>query len=240
MHQSKYTRNLLRRFNMQQSNLARTLAEVGLTLEKETDEELVLVQHRPDLSFSVGLISRFIQSHLLATKRILRYVQGTIGFEVLFPKGEAKAEPELIGYLIQIGVKTRVIEKASQDAFSSIEELQFPKPVVALSSCEAEYIATSETACQVVWLEALMKDLQVENLGKIKLLVDNKSTIDLARHPASHGRSKHIETRFYFLREQVNNEKLHFADILTKALKLERFRWLRDYIGFVYVNATLD
>ncbi|KHN10476.1 Copia protein, partial [Glycine soja] len=62
----------------------------------------------------------------------------------------------------------------------------------------------------------------------VKLLVDNKSAIDLAKHPNSHGRSKHIETKFHFLREQVSNEKLkighcrteiQLADILTKALK---------------------
>ncbi|RDY06330.1 Copia protein, partial [Mucuna pruriens] len=118
--------------------------------------------------------------------------------------------------------------------------------MVALSSCEAEYIAASETACQAVWLEALMKDYKCL---KNALSVDNKSAIDLARHPASHGRRKHIETRFHFLREQVNNEKLQiehcraeiqFANILTKAFKLERFRWLRDFIGIVCVNATLN
>ena len=123
------------------------------------------------------------------------------------------------------------------------------EPVVALSSCEAEYITTSEAACQAVWLDALIKELQLEKSGKVKLLVDNKSAIDLAKHPASHGRSKHIETKFHFLREQVNNEKLkiehcrtevQLADILTKALKLERFRCLRDSIGVVCVNATLN
>ena len=123
------------------------------------------------------------------------------------------------------------------------------EPVVALSSCEAEYIAASEAACQAVWLDALIKELQLEKSGKVKLLVDNKSAIDLAKHPASHGRSKHIETKFHFLREQVNNEKLkiehcrtedQLADILTKALKLERFRCLRDSIGVVCVNATLN
>jgi len=73
-------------------------------------------------------------------------------------------------------------------------------------------------------------------------MVDNKSTIDLAKHPAAHGRSKHIETRFHFLREQVNQEKLEIvycksevqlADIFTKALKGERFRYLRQSIGVV-------
>ncbi|RDY11873.1 Copia protein, partial [Mucuna pruriens] len=99
---------------------------------------------------------------------------------------------------------------------------------IALSSCETEYIIASEiacqTACQVVWLDALLGELQEKNSKKVKLLVDNKFAIDLARHPTSHGRSKHIETRFHFLREQ-------FVDIFTKALKRERFRCLRDSIG---------
>lgn len=56
--------------------------------------------------------------------------------------------------------------------------------VVALSSYEAEYIASSETACQSTWLEKMLGNL--------------------AKNPISHGRSKHIETRFHYLREQVN------------------------------------
>ncbi|XP_006588253.1 uncharacterized mitochondrial protein AtMg00810-like [Glycine max] len=75
MHQSKYAQDLLKKFNMQQSNPAGTPAEVGLVLEKETNEELVDPTHyrkivgclrylcntRSDLNFSVGLISRFMQ-----------------------------------------------------------------------------------------------------------------------------------------------------------------------------------
>ncbi|RDX81581.1 DEAD-box ATP-dependent RNA helicase 39, partial [Mucuna pruriens] len=201
--------------------------------ERETDEELVGPTHyrkifgclrylcntRPDLSFGVGLISRFMQeprqSHLLAAKRILRYVQGTIDFGVLFPKGEAEKELELIGYSDSDWCGDKSDRKNNAGgapiSWSSTKEL-----VVALSSCEAEYIAASKTACQAVWLEALMKDLQVENLGKIKLLVDNKSAIDLARHPASHGRSKHIETRFHFLREQLLRRDEQLNGILLK------------------------
>ncbi|RDY04998.1 putative mitochondrial protein, partial [Mucuna pruriens] len=123
MKQSKYVRDLLRRLNIQQSNPTRTPIEVGLFLEKKTNEELVDLTHhrkiveclrylcntRLDLSFSIGLISRFMQeprlSHLLAAKGILRYpprqkriIKGIIGFGVLFPKGKAGVEPELIGY----------------------------------------------------------------------------------------------------------------------------------------------
>jgi len=54
----------------------------------------------------------------------------------------------------------------------------------------------------------LLKELKAELVQQPKLLVDNKSAIDLAKHPTSHGRSKHIETKFHFLYEQVNNGKL--------------------------------
>ncbi|RDX84616.1 Copia protein, partial [Mucuna pruriens] len=123
--------------------------------------------------------------------------------------------------------------------WSSTKEL-----VVALSSFEAEYIVASTIACQAVWLEVLIKELQVKILGKVKLLVDNNFAIELVRHPVTHGRSKHIETRFHFLKEQVGNKKLRiehcktkiqFANILTKALKFERFRCLRDSIGIICV-----
>lgn len=76
----------------------------------------------------------------------------------------------------------------------------------------------------------------------MKLFMDNKSAMSLSKNPTSHGRSKHIETRFHYLRDQVNKEKLkveycclfdQLADILTKPLKGERFKMLRDKIGLM-------
>ena len=78
----------------------------------------------------------------------------------------------------------------------------------------------------------MLDELKFEAKKPIKLLIDNKSAINLAKNPVSHGRSKHIETRFHFLREQVNNGKLEMtycstetqlADILTKAIRPDRF-----------------
>ncbi|RDY09361.1 GDSL esterase/lipase, partial [Mucuna pruriens] len=221
------------RLNMQQSNLAGTLAKVGLVLEKETDKELVdptyyrkiveclryLCNTRPDLNFSVGLINRFMQE-----------------LGILFPKGEANVESKLIEYSNSDWCGDKSDRKSTVGYIffyggAPISWSFTKEPVIALSSCKAKYIATSKIACQAVWLDALMKEVQVKNSNKVKLLVDNKSVIDLARHSSSHGRRKHIEIRFHFLREQVNNEKLkiehyriefQFADIITKALKLKR------------------
>jgi hypothetical protein len=79
-------------------------------------------------------------------------------------------------------------------------------------------------------------------------MVDNKSTISLARNPIAHGRSKHIEIKFHFLRDQVSKGKLklthcrtevQIVDILTKPLKIERFKELRKMLKVIsleYLN----
>ena len=63
--------------------------------------------------------------------------------------------------------------------------------MVALSSCEAEYIAASMTECQAQWINMLLMELQLVKDEKMELRVDSKSSIDLAKHPVAHGRSKH-------------------------------------------------
>lgn len=82
----------------------------------------------------------------------------------------------------------------------------------------------------------LLEELNAFEVDRIKLLVDNKSTIDLADHPISHGISKHIERKFHFLRDQVNKMKLdleycntevQLANIFTKPLKKAMFDELK-------------
>jgi hypothetical protein len=79
----------------------------------------------------------------------------------------------------------------------------------------------------------------------VKLNVDNQSAISLARNPIAHGRSKHIETKYHFLRYQVTQDKLtlvhcrtnvQIADIMTKPLKADRFKDLRTLVGLVKMN----
>lgn len=81
------------------------------------------------------------------------------------------------------------------------------QPVVALSSCEVEYIAACYAACQAKWLGSLLKEIQVRSELPIELKIDKKSTINLAKNPVAHDRGKHIKTCFHFLRDQVNKGK---------------------------------
>jgi hypothetical protein len=111
---------------------------------------------------------------------------------------------------------------------------------VALSSCEAEYMAATATACQAAWLRRLLGELLNKEEEVVKLFIDNQSTIQLIKNPVFHDRSKHIDTRHHFIREYVADGRVavehigttnQLADILTKSLGRVRFQDLRARIG---------
>jgi len=79
----------------------------------------------------------------------------------------------------------------------------------------------------------------------LTLKIGNKSVISLAKNPISHGRSKHIETRFHFIREHVTNgmielhycpTELQLADDFTKALKFDIFEFLRKKLDVFNIH----
>ena len=98
---------------------------------------------------------------------------------------------------------------------------------MALSSCEAEYITATTGACQGVWLARLLAELKSEEAGAVTLKINNESAIALSKNPVFHDRSKHIDVRYHFIRECVEEDRVklqsiktveQLADILTKAL----------------------
>jgi hypothetical protein len=116
MHQCKYASYVLRKFNMMECNLAKTPSETGIKLDKdgivdEVDSTMYrgmvgslryLYSKRPDLAFSVGMISRYMQSlkvsYLQDTKRIMRYVKGTLSSGILLLTQNDNSVARLIGY----------------------------------------------------------------------------------------------------------------------------------------------
>jgi hypothetical protein len=111
--------------------------------------------------------------------------------------------------------------------------------VIALSSCEVEYIAGTTAVCQGVWLAQLLSELKCEARSSFTMKMDNQSAIALCKNPVHHDRSKHIDTRWKDQR-RVMDERIdvafvgtesQLADILTKPLGRTRFRELRGLIG---------
>jgi len=74
---------------------------------------------------------------------------------------------------------------------------------VALSSCEAEFMAATAAAMQGLWLRSLLAEITGLPPQTVKLYVDNNSAIALMKNHVFHGRSKHIDTKYHFIRECV-------------------------------------
>ena len=119
--------------------------------------------------------------------------------------------------------------------------------VVALSSCEAEYMAAATAACQGIWLSRLYGELAGSDPMTVKLFIDNKSAIALCKNQVHHDRSKHIDIRLHFIRECIEDGKVQvehvgterqLADLLTKALGRVRFSLLRQWLGVVEVKGS--
>lgn len=98
---------------------------------------------------------------------------------------------------------------------------------------------------QTKWHGKLLEELKLGNNFVMKLNIDNKSVIDLAKYPLSHGRRKQIETKYQFLRDQVNKEKLELeccksvdqlTNLLTKPLAASKFMELRNKIGMKFID----
>nr|GFA86350.1 hypothetical protein [Tanacetum cinerariifolium] len=109
----------------------------------------------------------------------------------------------------------------------------------AMSSAEAEYVALSASCAQVMWMRTQLQDYGF-NYNKIPLYCDSSSAIAISCNPVQHSRTKHIHTRYHFIKEQVENGiiELYFvrtgyqlADMFTKALPEDRFKYLVRRIG---------
>ncbi|GJX22789.1 zinc finger, CCHC-type containing protein [Tanacetum coccineum] len=118
-----------------------------------------------------------------------------------------------VDIVIVVIMLTLMMDEALLDMFfylgtSPITWCSQKQTTVALSSCEAEFMAAIAAACQAIWLRELLAEVTGLERQKVIIRVDNKSAIALSKNPVFHGRSKHIHTRYHFIRECVENEQV--------------------------------
>jgi len=112
--------------------------------------------------------------------------------------------------------------------------------IVTLSSTEVEFVAATSCDCQAIWLRRILKELQFKTRRATIIFCDNNSAIKLSKNPVNHGRSIHIDVKYYFLRN-LNNEGIielqycrsedQLANIFTKPLRFLPFQNLRRSMG---------
>ncbi|GKD03537.1 retrovirus-related pol polyprotein from transposon TNT 1-94 [Tanacetum coccineum] len=230
INQAKYALETLKKYGMDLSDPVDTPMVDRLKLDEDlmgipVDQTrfrgmvgslMYLTASRPDLVFAVCMCARYqakpTKKHFEAIKRVFRYLKGTINMGLWYPKDNAMS---LTAY-------ADADHTGCQD-----------------SRRKAEYIAMSGCCAQILWMRSQLKDYGFD-FNKIPLYCDNKSAIALCCNNVQHSRSKHIDIRHHFIREQVENRvvELYFvetnyqlADILTKALPRERFEFLLPRLG---------
>ncbi|GAU15733.1 hypothetical protein TSUD_235460 [Trifolium subterraneum] len=119
------------------------------------------------------------------------------------------------------------------------------QPIVTLSTTEAEFVAAASCACQGLWLRNVLEHLNISQKGTTLIHCDNSSSIKLSKNPILHGRCKHIDVRFHFLRDLTKDGVIglvycksqdQLADAMTKPLKVDAFCKLRDSVGIVGIG----
>jgi histone deacetylase 1/2 len=197
---------------------------------------------RPDLASSVNKVCQYLHAptteHWTAAKRILRYVKDTLKLGITFRKSSstflsAFSDADWAGCLddrrstcgFAIFVGPNLISWSARK-----------QATVSRSSTEAEYNALANATAELIWVEALLRELGVKLQEKPSLWCDNLGATYLSANPVFHARTKHIEIDFHFVRERVANGNLaiHFisskdqlANGFTKALpvkKLDEFK----------------
>ena len=190
---------------------------------------------RPDISYAVGVLARFNANpgptHWSAVKHVLRYLKGTADYGLELGPDPSTSEAFITysdadhggdkdsgrstgGYILKLG----------SGAVSWSSKLQ---SIVALSTTEAEYIAAVEAGKEITWMHQLLDELGYSSTHPHTLCMDNQSAITVAKNPEHHGRMKHLDLRYHWLRDTVATGAIQptfiptnvmTADMMTKAL----------------------
>jgi hypothetical protein len=221
--QGKYEIKILQKFGMMDCKSMNTPMNVDIRKVKVPDSDPVdpslyhkligslmyLVNTRPDICFVVNTLSQFQveprQEHWIAAKHVLRYIRGTINYGLRYTTYN---DIQLHGFTDSDWAGITEDRKSTSGMCFSLGSAMISwsnrkQKSVALSTVEAEYMGACEACTEAVWLRKLVSDLFDQNPESITIYCDNQSCIRLSEHLVFHERSKHIEIKYYFIRDKV-------------------------------------
>ena len=181
-------------------------------------------------------------THLQAVSRVFRYLSGTKDFRLVL----GGVDPTIVGYSDS--------DWASQNHRHSISGFTFfigtgavtwsskKQPIITLSSTEAEYVALTHSSKEIIWIHKLLNDFYpIFSLTlPTTLYCDNQGAIRLSKDSTFHGRTKHIDVHFHFIRQTVSQNHVSLlycptddmiADTFTKPLARFKFEKFRNLLG---------
>ena len=259
--QEKYIKNLLKKYSMDHASTARTPMSTSYKLDldlegKPVDQRhyrgmigslLYLTASRPDIMFSTCLCARFQanpkESHLIAVKRIFKYLRGTASLGIFYP---ANGKFDLQAFTDSDYGGCRLDRKSTSGSCQFlggrlVSWTSKKQTCVSTSTAEAEYVAAASCCSQVLWMQTQLRDYGFKML-QVPIYCDSKSAIAISHNPVNHSMTKHIDIRYHFLKDNIQNGRieLHFvpteeetADVFTKALEETKFLHFLGRLGML-------
>ncbi|KAJ9556940.1 hypothetical protein OSB04_011554 [Centaurea solstitialis] len=254
INQSKYIGDLLKRFHMATSSVAKTPMASGTLIGadpkgKPVDQKtyraiigslLYLTASRPDIMFATCFCARFQanpkESLMMAVKRILRYLKGTPNRGLWYPK---ESGFELVAFSDADHGGCQLDRKSTSGHVQFLGDKLVSwgskkQHCVSTSTAEAEYVAAASCCSQVLWMRTQLRDYGY-NFNHIPIYCDSKSAIAITCNPVQHTRTKHIDIRYHFIKDHVErgtielyfvNTEYQLADLFTKPLDEKRLACL--------------
>ncbi|GJS88980.1 retrovirus-related pol polyprotein from transposon TNT 1-94 [Tanacetum coccineum] len=259
INQSKYASEIVKKYGL----LTTDSVDTPMVEKNKLDEDLqgkqvdatlyrgmigslmYLTSSRPDLIYAVCLCARYqakpTEKHLQAVKRIFRYLKGTINMGLWYSKD---TDMSLTAYADADHAGCQDTRRSTSGSAQFLGDKLVSwsskkQKSTAISSTEAEYIALSGCCAQILWMRSQLTDYGFQ-FNKIPLYCDNKSAIALCCNNVQHSRAKHIDVRYHFIKEQVENgivelylvrTEYQLANIFTKPLPRDRFNFLNEKLG---------
>ena len=248
--QETYCQKVLERFEMVDCHPSATSLEPETKLAKSDQCDYLPYQSligslnylavatRPDIAHAVSFLSQFNtcfnHTHYNAAKRVLRYLKGTVSLGLCFKK---VAHPRLVCYSDSDWANCPV-DRRSYTGFvtlyagTAISWESRKQRTVALSSTVAEYMALSDCTKEALYMSRLLKEL-CDETSVTEIFCDNRGAIELSINPVYRKRTKHIHTRYHFIRECAVDKRVKFsycctaempADVLTNCKSLPKIK----------------
>jgi hypothetical protein len=267
INQTRYISDILQRFQLDTANTVSTPADTHTHLQANLGPDdlplpasvpyreavgclmYAMVLTRPDIAYAGSKVAKFTnqphQSHWTAVKRIFRYLSGTLHMGISYSgsisdltlrgycdadyAGDHDDRKSRTGYLFML-------------ANGAVAWCSKRQGCTADSTTEAEFVAMAESVKEAIWLQRLLRSLGFSSSIPTSIFFDNQGAIQLVKNPKFHKRTKHIETKYYLIREKYEqqqvdvlyiNTKQQLADLFTKSLPRDPFQYLRTLQGIV-------
>ncbi|GJX90903.1 retrovirus-related pol polyprotein from transposon TNT 1-94 [Tanacetum coccineum] len=202
---------------------------------------------RPNISHDIGMVSRYMHNpgkgHWQAVKWILRYIHNTVDVGLVFKHGSSQWVARYCNsdYARDLDKRSSITGYVFTLAKAPITWKSTLQSTTALSTTKAEYMAMTKVVKEAIWLQGLLGELGISQKF-VTMHSDSQSAINLAKNQVYHARTKHINVRYHFIREileegGVRIQKIHTsknpADMLTKVVAVIKFNYCLDLINVV-------